>query len=225
MKITKEMFKGFEGLEELKKMKKAKDCNELSCQRCPLHKHNLNNILWCKDIIDLNAYAENDTEEKKSMNKLIDIFTKENINSVLSEIEPNRNLKYNDYVVYDNKTFKIKGVVKSELYNLILLNGYDIDRTPTYASCIVSRKAMKKAYTLWVQPSAIFALNDTVIEEESNIEYKIVAISTPKYPILLNSHIERYLNINDCEDVFSSIPEAHERNYNKWVSSYDIKHK
>ena len=225
MKITKEMFKGFEGLKELNKMKGAKCCSGINCQTCPLDKHNLNNSLECTDIIDLNSYAEKDTEEKKNMNKLIDIFTKENINSVLSELVPNKNLKYNDYVVYNNKTFKIKGVVKSKSTNLILLNGYDINSVPTYESCIINRKAMKKAYTLLVEPSEIFALNDVVIEKESNIEYKIVAIATPDYPILLNSHIGSFLNINDCEDVLSSVPEAHERNYNKWVSSYGIKHK
>ena len=225
MKITKEMFKCFEGLEELKKMKEEKCCNGITCRKCPLDKHNLNNSIECIDIINLDAYAKKDTEEKKSMNKLIDIFTKENINSVLSELAPNRNLKYNDYVIYDNKTFKIKGVVKSKSTNLILLNGYDTDSVPTYESCIINRKAMKKAYTLLVEPSEIFALNDVVIEKESNIEYKIVAIATPDYPILLNSYIGSFLNINDCEDVLSSVPEAHERNYNKWVSSYGIKHK
>ena len=224
MKITKGIFKSFEGLEELKKMKEAKCCNEIDCQICPLDKHNLKNNIECTDIIYLDGYAEKDLIETKRMNKLIDIFTKENINSVLSELAPNRNLKYNDYVIYDNKTFKIKGVVKSNSTNLILLNGHDMDRAPTYESCIVDRKAIKKAYTLWVEPSEIFALNDVVIEKKSNIEYKIVAISTPDYPILLND-VGSFLNINDCEDVLSSIPEAHERNYNAWVNSYDIKHK
>ena len=224
MKI-KGIFKSFEGLEELKKMKEAKCCNEIDCQICPLGEHNLKNDIACIDIIDLDGYAANDLIETKSMNKLIDIFTKENINSVLSELAPNRNLKYNDYVVYDNKTFKIKGVVKSNSTNLILLNGHDMDRAPSYESCIVDRKAIKKAYTLWVEPSEIFALNDIVIEKEYNIEYKIVAIATPDYPILLNGYLKSYLHINDCEDIFSSIPEAHEKIYNKWVASYDIKHK
>ena len=159
------------------------------------------------------------------MNKLIDIFTKENINSVLSELAPNRNLKYNDYVIYDNKNFKIKGVVKSKSTNLILLNGYDTDSVQTYESCIINRKAMKKAYTLLVEPSEVFALNDVVIEKESNTEYKIAAMTTPDYPILLNSRVGHFLNINNCENVLSSTTEARERDYNKWVNSYEIKHK
>jgi len=225
MKIKKSMFKSFEGLEELKKMKKNGYCNGTDCTECPLDRHNLNTITNCVDIIDLDGYAAKDIEEVKKMNKIIDIFTKENINSVLSELVPNRKLKYNDYVVYNNKTFKIKGVVKSESTNLILLNGHDMDRAPSYESCIISKKAIKKAYTLWVEPSEIFALNDVVIEKESNTEYKIVAIATPDYPILLNGYLKSFLNINDCKDVLSSVPEAHEINYNKWVSSYDIKHK
>ena len=152
-------------------------------------------------------------------NKIIDIFTKENINSILAKLAPNRNLKYNDYVVYDNKVFKIKGVEIAEgLYNPILLSGYDADFRAAYGSCIVDRKTMKKEYTLWVDPSEIFALNDTVIEKESNIEYKIVAIATPDYPILLNGYLKSYLNINDCEDICSSFQEVHGKDYNKWVA-------
>ena len=127
------------------------------------------------------------------MNKLIDIFTEEKINSILANLAPNRNLKYNDYVVYDNKVFKIKGVLKNKenaegLYNPILLNGYSF--CEEYGSCIVDRKAMEKQYTLWVDPSEIFALNDTVILKESNVEYKIVAIVKPDYPILLNGYTD-----------------------------------
>lgn len=226
MKITKKMFKSFEGLEELKKMKEAKCCNGINCQICPLGERNLNKNIVCTSIIDLDGYAANDLIETKKMSKLIDIFTKEKINSVLSELAPNRNLKYNDYVVYDNKTFKIKGVLEnSESFSLILLNECDTKFSQIDEQCITNKKSIKKGYNLLVEPAEIFALNDIVIEEESNTEYEIVAIATPDYPILLNDHVERFLNINDCEDVLSSVPEAHERNYNKWVSSYDIKHK
>jgi hypothetical protein len=222
MKITKGMFKSFEGLEELKKMQKEGCCSGIKCSRCPLGEHNTNATINCADITSTDRCAENNSKQIKKMNKLIDIFTKENINSVLSELVPNRKLRYNDYVVYNDKTFKIKGVVKSELTNLILLNGHDMDRAPSYESCIINRKAIKKAYTLWVEPTEIFALNDIVIEKKSGIEHKIVAIGKPDLPILLNAHVSNLLNINDCEDVLCSIPEAHEENYSKWVSSHDI---
>jgi hypothetical protein len=87
------------------------------------------------------------------MNKIIDIFTKENINSILTKLAPNRNLKHNDYVVYDNKVFKIKGVEIAEgVYNPILLSGYDADFRAKYESCIVDRKAMEKEYFRWINP-------------------------------------------------------------------------
>ena len=238
MKITKKMFKSFEGLEKLEKMQKEGYCNCWSCLKCPLKNSNINgtingNKIECSDIIDLSLYRAKDPEIVNRMNKLIDIFTKENINSVLSELAPNRKLKYNDYVVYDNKTFKIKGVVKSKSDSLILLNGYDMDRAPTYESCIINRKAINKSYTLWVEPSEIFALNDTVIIEKdgANVEYKIVAIDESDYPILLNDHNDSFLSIREVEesdeekDILCSIPEAYEENYSEWVPSHNIKHK
>lgn len=228
MKITKKMFKSFKGLEELKKIQKEGYCNSFPCSKCPLNNSNIKvDMVECSDIIDLSSYRAKDPEVIRRMNKIIDIFTKENINSILSELVPNRNLKYNDYVVYDNKTFKIKGVVKSESYNLILLNGHDMDRAPSYESCIVNRKAIKKAYTLWVDPSEIFALNDTVILKESNVEYKIAAIVKPDLPILLNSYTDFCVSINDIKkrDVLCNTPEVYEERYSKWVHSYNISHK
>ena len=132
---------------------------------------------------------------------------------VRQQLAPNRNLKYNDYVVYDNKVFKIKGVEIAEgLYNPILLSGYDADFRAAYGSCIVDRKAMKKQYTLWVDPSEIFALNDTVILKESNVEYKIVAIVKPDYPILLNGYTDYRVNIDEIKkrDIRCDTPEAYE---------------
>ena len=197
-------------------MQKRGGCNGIECTRCPLGRHNLNgNIEHCAGIIDLCGYVANDFEEIEKMNKLIDIFTEEKINSILANLAPNRNLKYNDYVVYDNKVFKIKGVLKNKenaegLYNPILLSGYDEDFCAGYGSCIVDRKAMKKEYTLWVDPSEIFALNDTVILKESNVEYKIVAIVKPDYPILLNSYTDYRVNIDEIKkrDVRCNTPEA-----------------
>lgn len=229
MKITKKMFKSFKGLGKLKQMKKAGYCNGIECSRCPLDDHNINTIIDCADIIDLDGYAANDFEEIKKMNKLIDIFTKENINSILYKLAPNRNLKYNDYVVYDNKVFKIKGVLKAStgLYNPILLSGYDEDFCAKYESCIVDRKAMEKEYTLWVDPSEIFALNDTVTLKDSCVEYKIVAIVKPDLPILLNGYTDFRVSIDEIKkrDVLCNAPEAYEERYSKWVRSYHISHK
>ena len=226
MKITKEMFKNFKELEQLKIMKEEGYCTELICSECPLGVGNLNGNIECSDIINLSLYRENKPDSIKTMNKLIDIFTKENINSILAKLAPNRKLKYNDYVVYNNKTFKIKGVLEnSESSSLILLNECDTKFPQIDEQCIADKKSIKKGYNLLVEPSEIFALNDVVIEKESNIEYNIVAIATPDYPILLNGYFKNYLNINDCEDICSSIPEAHEKDYNKWVDSYNIKHK
>ena len=158
MKITKKMFKSFEGLEKLEKMQKKGYCTSWPCLKCPLNSSNINgtingNKIDCSDIIDLSSYRAKDPEVIRRMNKLIDIFTKENINSILAKLAPNRNLKYNDYVVYDNKVFKIKGVLKNKenaegLYNPILLSGYDEDFCAAYGSCIVDRKTMKKEYTM-----------------------------------------------------------------------------
>ena len=236
MKIKKSMFKSLKGLKELKQMKKTGYCNGIECSRCPLGIHNRNdNMENCADIIDLDGYVANDFEEIKKMDKLIDIFTKEKINSILPKLAPNRNLKYNDYVVYDDKVFKIKGVLNKKeiflgIFDSILLSGYDNDYTPEYSSCIVAKKAMEKEYTLWVDPSEIFALNDVVTERQSNMEYKIVAIynsDNSNYPILLNDHNSDYFSINDMEegDILCSIPEAHKTDYSKWVSSHNIKHK
>ena len=113
MKITKKMFKSFEGLEKLEKIQKEGYCNGWACSKCPLDNSNIKcNITCdkteCSDIIDLSAYRARDPEIVNRMDKLIKIFTKENINSILAKLAPNRKLKYNDYVVYNNKTFKIK---------------------------------------------------------------------------------------------------------------------
>lgn len=233
MKITKKMFKSFEGLEELKKIQKEGYCNSFPCSKCPLDNSNIKcNITWdkteCSDIIDLSAYRARDPEIVNRMDKLIKIFTKENINSILAKLAPNRKLKYNDYVVYNNRAFRIKGVLKASagLYNPILLSGYDANCVE-YGPCVVGRKAIEKEYNLWVDPSEIFTINDTVILKESNVEYKIVAIGKPDLPILLNDYTGFRLPINDIEkgDILCNAPEAYEERYSKWVSSNNIKHK
>jgi len=230
MKITKDIFKSFKGLGKLKKMQKRGYCNGSSCLKCPLNNSNIKfDMVECSDIIDLSSYRAKDSKSVKTMNKIIDIFTKENINSILSKLAPNRKLKYNDYVIYNNIAFRIKGVLKTSagLYNPILLSGYDEDFCANYGSCIVDRKAMEKEYTLWVDPSEIFALNDTVILKESNVEYKIVAIVKPDYPILLNGYTDYRVSIDEIKkrDVRCNTPEAYEERYSKWVRSYNIQHK
>lgn len=233
MKITKKMFKSFKGLGKLEKIQKEGFCAGIKCSECPLDNSNINRkIVECSDIIDLSLYREREYESVKTMEKLIDIFTEEKIDSILANLAPNRNIKYNDYVVYDNKVFKIKGVLKNKeiaegLYNPILLSGYDESFCEEYGSCIVDRKAIEKEYTLWVDPSEIFALNDTVILKESNVEYKIVAIVKPDYPILLNGYTDYRVNIDEMKkrDVRCNTPEAYEERYSKWVRSYNIQHK
>lgn len=232
MKITKKMFKSFKGLEELKKIQKEGYCNSFPCSKCPLNSNNINGTIngnkICSDIIDLSLYIAKDPEIVNRMDKLIDIFTKENINSILSKLVPNRKLKYNDYVIYNNRAFRIKGVLKASagLYNPILLSGYDANCVE-YGSCVVGRKAIEKEYNLWVDPSEIFTINDTVILKESNVEYKIVAIGKPDLPILLNDYTGFRLPINDIEkgDILCNAPEAYEERYSKWVRSYNISHK
>ena len=127
MKITKDIFKSFKGLGKLKKMENTGYCNGIACIECPLDHHNLNTSIDCADIIDLDGYAADSPKEMKKMNKVIDIFTEGKINSILSKLAPNRKLKYNDYVIYNNIAFRIKGVLKTSagLYNPILLSGYD----------------------------------------------------------------------------------------------------
>lgn len=152
MKITKKMFKSFKGLGKLKQMKKAGYCNGIECSRCPLDDHNINTIIDCADIIDLDGYAANDFEEIKKMNKLIDIFTKEKINTNLALID--ERLKYNSIVMYNGESYMIKGVLKKKFIknkeNPILLNGYSDRYNAIYGECIVRESDMKKKYTLWV---------------------------------------------------------------------------
>ena len=90
MKITKKMLKSFEGLEKLEKMQKEGYCTNWPCLKCPLNSSNINgtingNKIDCSDIIDLSLYRAKDPEIVNRINKLIDIFTKENINSILAK--------------------------------------------------------------------------------------------------------------------------------------------
>ena len=153
MKIKKSMFKSLKGLKELKQMKKTGYCNGIECSRCPLGRHNLNdNIEYCADIIDLDGYAANDSEEIKKMDKLINIFTEEKINTNLALID--ERLKYNSTVMYNGKPYIIKGVLKKSFIknkeNPILLNGYSDRYNAVYGECIIKESDMRKKYTLWV---------------------------------------------------------------------------
>jgi hypothetical protein len=152
MKIKKSMFKSLKGLKELKQMKETGYCNGIECSRCPLDRRNLNTSIVCDDIIDLDGYAAKDLEETKKMNKLIDIFTKEKINTNLALID--ERLKYNSTVMYNGKPYMIKGVLKKSFIknkeNPILLNGFSDRYNAIYGECIVRESDMKKKYTLWV---------------------------------------------------------------------------
>jgi hypothetical protein len=146
------MFKSLKGLKELKQMKETGHCDDIECSRCPLDDHNINTIIDCADIIDLDGYAAKDLEETKKMNKLIDIFTKEKINTNLALID--ERLKYNSTVMYNGKPYMIKGVLKKSFIknkeNPILLNGFSDRYNAIYGECIVRESDMKKKYTLWV---------------------------------------------------------------------------
>ena len=154
MKITKELFDSFEGLKELKRMKEQRCCSGINCQICPLDKHNVDDDLECRDIIDLDRYDANDAREMKRMNKVINIFTKENISENLSLID--KRLKYNSKVIYNGNTHKIKGVLKKEFIrnngSPILLNGFSNDYEPVCddSICVIKEADTKKEYSLWV---------------------------------------------------------------------------
>lgn len=154
MKITKELFKSFKGLEKLKTMEKTGYCNGIDCTKCPLDNHNLNTIIDCADIIDLDEYAADNPKEIKKMNKVIDIFTEEKISKNLSLID--KKLKYNSKVVYNGNTYKIKGVSKKKFMRNnetpILLNGFGNDYEPVCddSICVIKNADTKKEYSLWV---------------------------------------------------------------------------
>lgn len=155
MKIKKSMFKNLKGLKYINEMKETGYCNSIECKKCPLDKHNLTSspdYADCSDIINLHGYAANDLEEINKMNKLIDIFTKEKINTNLALID--ERLKYNSIVMYNGEPYVIKGVLKKKFIknkeNPILLNGYSDRYNAIYSECIVRESAMRKKYTLWV---------------------------------------------------------------------------
>ena len=154
MKIKKSMFKSLKGLKELKKMQKTGYCNGIECSRCPLDRRNLNTSISCADIIDLDGYAAKDFEEIEKMDKLIDIFTEEKINTNLSLID--KRLKYNSKVIYNGETYLIKGVLKKRFIKndekSILLNGFCNDYDPVCANsvCIIKDYDAKKEYNLFV---------------------------------------------------------------------------
>lgn len=152
IKTTKELFKSFKGLEKLNTMKEERYCNNIDCKKCPLDKSNLNDSLDCADILDLNGYAAGDLNEMKKLNKIIDIFTEEKINKNLSLID--ERLKYNSKVMYNGKSYMIKGTLKKKFIgnkqDPILLDGFSDRYNAIYDDCNVRECDMKKKYTLWV---------------------------------------------------------------------------
>lgn len=156
-KELKELFTSFKGLNKLKRIIENKDCVGIigiSCDKCPLGKDKLNGNIECLDIIELSLYREKEPETVETMNKLLDIFTEEKINKTLSLID-NR-LKYNSKVVYNGKSYAIKGVLKKGFMknngNPILLNGFSNDYKSVCddSICVIKDADTKKEYSLWV---------------------------------------------------------------------------
>lgn len=155
MKTKKELkglFTSFKGLNKLKKIIKNKDCTYIRCEKCPLYTDKLNNNINCLDIINISLYKENDPEAVETMNQLLDIFTEEKINKNLSLID--ERLKYNSKVMYNGKSYMIKGTLKKKFIgnkqDAILLNGFSDRYNAIYDDCNVRECDMKKKYTLWV---------------------------------------------------------------------------
>ena len=155
MKTKKELkglFTSFKGLNTLKQIIKNKSCKDIDCSKCPLGKDKLSNNVECLDIIEISLYEEKDPEAIYTMEKLLDIFTEEKISKNLSLID--KRLKYNSTVMYNGKSYMIKGVLKKNFIknkeNPILLNGYSDRYNAVYSECIVRESAMRKKYTLWV---------------------------------------------------------------------------
>lgn len=145
-KELKELFTSFKGLDTLKKIAKDKSCNGIYCDKCAIG--NRNTLVGCTSIVYVHGTCK---EDVSIMKKLIDIFTEEKINKTLSLID-NR-LKYNSKVIYNGKSYAIKGVLKKrfiEEQDTILLNGFGDTYDAVYKDCIVKESDMKKEYTLWV---------------------------------------------------------------------------
>ena len=145
-KELRELFTSFKGLNALKKLAKQKSCNGIGCYKCAIGKRNTN--VYCTSIVRVHETCK---EDVSTMKKLIDIFTEEKISRTLSLID--KRLKYNSKVVYNGKSYMIKGVVNKKKINIeehILLNGFRESCCATYDDCIVKDADMKKKYTLWI---------------------------------------------------------------------------
>lgn len=144
-KELKELFTSFKGLGTLKKIAESRVCPE--CDKCPFNERRAKTL--CYNIVDI--YNVSDDETEKTMRMLIDIFTEEKINRNLALIDDR--LKYNSIVVYNGKSYKIKGVLKKKFIGKdecpILLNGFGDVYDASYKDCIVKESDMKKEYTLW----------------------------------------------------------------------------
>jgi len=151
-KELKGLFTSFKGLNKLKRIIENKSCADVNCSNCPLGKDKLKDNIDCLDIIELSLYEEKDPEAVETMTQLLDIFIEEKINKNLSLID-NR-LKYNSKVIYNGKSYTIKGVLKkifiTNKQDPILLNGFSDRYNAIYGECVVRESDMKKKYTLWV---------------------------------------------------------------------------
>ena len=146
-KELRELFTSFKGLKTLKNIVEEKSCARVSCDKCPLGKRNT--LMDCTSIVYLHEISH---EEAAIMKKLIEIFTEEKISRTLSLID--KRLKYNSRVVYNGKSYIIKGVIKKKVIGKwkvpILLNGLGDNYDEVYDDCIIKESDMKKGYTLWV---------------------------------------------------------------------------
>ena len=111
-KELKGLFTSFKGLNKLKRIIENKSCADVNCSNCPLGKDKLKDNMGCLDIIELSLYEEKDPEAVETMNQLIDIFIEEKINTNLALID--KRLEYNSEVIYNGKTYLIKGVSKKK---------------------------------------------------------------------------------------------------------------
>src|SRR5574343_967298 len=146
-KELKVLFTSFKGLNTLKQIIEKKSCADVDCEKCPLGKRNT--LTDCTSIVYLH---ETCNKEITIMKKLIDIFTEEKSSKNLSLID--KRLKYNSKVIYNGKSYMIKGVLKKrfigKVKDHILLNGFGNDYDPVCDDyfCVIKNADIKKKYTL-----------------------------------------------------------------------------
>ena len=84
-------------------------------------------------------YEEKDPEAVETMTQLLDIFIEEKINKNLSLID-NR-LKYNSKVIYNGKSYTIKGVLKKIFITNKQYRDWETDRKSTRLNSSHSAKS------------------------------------------------------------------------------------